>query len=240
MPQSLQTEEQKRRRGYAPRPLDQRILRRTDRSGECWLWLGRLNYKGYGQMTVRKRSLAAHRVSYEAFVGPIPDGLEIDHLCRVRRCVNPQHLEAVTRSVNMQRAVAATGTVAGKRVGGIHLGEKCSNGHVVDKGNVAERGGLIRCLTCRREGNRLAASGGKPRQRSYTDHVKAAAAVRDGQGEWVLVMVARSASTAYHTVSWIKSGKKLPAYAPAGSFDAMHRPVDGGVEVLARFIGGAR
>lgn len=97
--------------------MDKRILRLTDRSGECWLWLGRKNPKGYGQMTISKHQRSAHRVSYETFVGPIPEGMQIDHLCRVRHCVNPEHLEPVTQRVNLQRQMAATGMVGGKPIG---------------------------------------------------------------------------------------------------------------------------
>jgi len=117
VPQSSQTLKKRRGRGPTGEPLDKRILRLTDRSGECWLWLGRKNPKGYGQMTIAKHQRSAHRVSYETFVGPIPEGLEIDHLCRVRHCVNPGHLEAVTRSVNLRRQMAATGMVGGKLIG---------------------------------------------------------------------------------------------------------------------------
>jgi hypothetical protein len=218
-------------------PLDQRILSKTDRSGECWLWLGRVNSSGYAQLTVDKRPRSAHRVSYETFVGPIPEGLEIDHLCRVRRCVRPQHLEAVTHRVNIQRAIDANGTVGGKRTGGMQVGDTCAKGHLVADDNIAYRRGLICCLTCRRETNRLSMSGGKPRQRKYTDHTKVAAEARGCLGEWVSVTTSASADSAYHTVHFIRSAKKLPAYQPAGSFEAEHRRTDAGFEVFARFVG---
>ncbi len=237
MPQSLQTPEKKRGRGPTAEPLDQRILRLTDRSGECWLWLGRRNPKGYGQMTIAKHQRSAHRVSYETFVGSVPEGMELDHLCRVRHCVNPAHLEPVTHEENQRRAIAATGLVAGKRAGGMRVGERCSKGHVVDGDNVAERRGRVCCLTCRREQNRLSAAKGRSRQRSYTDHAKVAASARRSQGEWVPVTTYLSADSAYQTVRCIRTGTRLPSYAPAGSFEAEHREVDGGFEVFARFVG---
>ena len=71
-----------------------------DESG-CWLWMASLNRKGYGSF----QSQAAHRVAYQLLVGPIPDGLHIDHLCRVRNCVNPSHMEPVTPAENQRRGL---------------------------------------------------------------------------------------------------------------------------------------
>lgn len=72
----------------------------------CWIWVGRLNRNGYGRICLGGREPMAHRVSYELHVGPIPDGLVLDHLCRVRCCVNPFHLEPVTVQVNTLRGGA--------------------------------------------------------------------------------------------------------------------------------------
>lgn len=70
----------------------------------CWLWTAAIaNPQGYGRIGKDGKDNYAHRVSYELFVGPIPDGLQLDHLCRMRSCVNPQHLEPVTRQVNIRR-----------------------------------------------------------------------------------------------------------------------------------------
>jgi hypothetical protein len=74
----------------------------------CWRWNGTQNGIGYGQTRVAGRKVYVHRLSYELFVGPIPPGLEIDHLCRNRACVNPTHLEPVTHAENVRRMVRPT------------------------------------------------------------------------------------------------------------------------------------
>ena len=74
----------------------------VDENG-CWLWLGRIDRTGYGRCKQFNKTVLAHRVFYMHYVGEIPEGKELDHLCRVRNCVNPEHLEAVTRAVNSQR-----------------------------------------------------------------------------------------------------------------------------------------
>lgn len=72
--------------------------------GPCWIWVGKVNQFGYGRFNVDHLEVQAHRWSYEHHVGPIPNGLEVDHLCFVRNCVNPKHLEAVTGLENQRRA----------------------------------------------------------------------------------------------------------------------------------------
>lgn len=98
------------------RGLDERLLYNSflDAKTGCWVWLGRLSHLGYGWINLRvsgRRSPVprkAHRISYEVFKGKkITEGLEIDHLCRNRRCINPDHLEEVTGAVNLARRDAA-------------------------------------------------------------------------------------------------------------------------------------
>ncbi|WP_143515960.1 HNH endonuclease signature motif containing protein, partial [Pseudonocardia autotrophica] len=69
----------------------------------CWIWTGSKMGNGYGQVRVQGCSSAAHRAIYEYLIAPVPAGLDLDHLCRKRACVNPYHLEPVTRSVNLRR-----------------------------------------------------------------------------------------------------------------------------------------
>lgn len=73
----------------------------------CWLWLGSRTEKGYGRIRFRGEWWSAHRLSYEQHVGPIPEGMQLDHLCEHPRCINPAHLEPVTGLENMRRARGA-------------------------------------------------------------------------------------------------------------------------------------
>lgn len=102
-----------RKTGPKPRPVLDRIADKVAFDGECLLWLGARCRKGYARIGIgsltdgTRRVVQAHRVVYEEVIGPIPDGLEVDHVaargCRHKHCVRPEHLEAVTPSVNMQR-----------------------------------------------------------------------------------------------------------------------------------------
>jgi hypothetical protein len=89
--------------------FERRVMRRVvvDEAG-CWLWQGCKMRNGYGQIGVGGRHMAAHRYTYEQKRGPIPAGLDLDHLCRQRACVNPDHLEPVTRRENLLRGVRKT------------------------------------------------------------------------------------------------------------------------------------
>lgn len=75
----------------------------------CWNWNGYSTRKGYGQFWDGAKVIYAHRYSYEHFLGKIPEGLQVDHLCRNQGCVNPNHLEAVTLTENVRRGVGLTG-----------------------------------------------------------------------------------------------------------------------------------
>lgn len=89
------------------KPLLDRLEAKLDKSGDCWLWTGAKRQSGYGVIGMPRHGVASmHRVAYELYVGPIPDGLAIDHLCGNRACANPAHLEPVTQGENNRRAAA--------------------------------------------------------------------------------------------------------------------------------------
>lgn len=112
----------------------------------CWVWTG-TSYEGYGYIRRAGVTQRVYRWAYVTFVGPVPDGLELDHLCRNRSCVNPEHLEPVTHDENMRRAVPYH--FLGNRAA-------CANGHAFDEANTVMRadGSGRACRACRRECNR--------------------------------------------------------------------------------------
>lgn len=101
--------------GPLPTPLDDRIWKHVEKTDGCWLWTGGTTTAGYGVYSVVKGEMTtAHRIVYELLVGPIPEGMQLDHLCRVRRCVRPEHLEPVTPLVNTRRALPYRLSAAGR------------------------------------------------------------------------------------------------------------------------------
>jgi HNH endonuclease len=81
----------------------------------CWVWLGSVNCMDYGYVDRKGKHIPAHRVFYEEKHGPIPEGKQLDHLCRVHRCVNPDHLEPVTNAENTRRGARAKITMEDAR-----------------------------------------------------------------------------------------------------------------------------
>lgn len=120
-----------------------RFWAKVTKTETCWLWTAYKSNGGYGRIKISGRMVPAHRVAYELLVGPIPAGLEIDHLCRVRNCVNPDHLEPVTRAVNTLRGTSPSAQHAVKT--------HCDNGHPFDAANTYLRptGGRA-CRACGR------------------------------------------------------------------------------------------
>lgn len=86
------------------KPIAERMLARSERQdSNCLVWTGHLTYAGYGIFKVNNLSFGVHIVAHNEWVGPVPDGLEVDHLCRNRACIEPTHLEAVTHRENLVR-----------------------------------------------------------------------------------------------------------------------------------------
>lgn len=123
-----------------------RILSKvTVTDADCWEWGGYLDEKGYGRLVVKKTTAYAHRVLWELERGPVPDGRELDHLCRNPACVNPDHLEPVTHQENIRRGVGPTAENAAKT--------HCKYGHPFDAENTIlrpDRPGTRECRACHR------------------------------------------------------------------------------------------
>lgn len=118
----------------------------------CWLWAGYADAKGYGYMragntAVGRRTVSAHRFSYIVHKGQIPDGLVIDHLCKVTSCCNPDHLEAVTTIENVLRSDSPSAKKARQKA--------CKRGHLFTQENtyIPPEGGRA-CRTCQRAWDR--------------------------------------------------------------------------------------
>lgn len=88
-----------------------RLRARTEHRADCWVWLGALDTSGYGRIGVGPATDATHRVAYVELVGPVPDGMQLDHLCGNRACWNPDHLEPVAQAENVRRGCATRLTV---------------------------------------------------------------------------------------------------------------------------------
>ncbi|MFA6031136.1 MAG: HNH endonuclease signature motif containing protein [Elusimicrobiota bacterium] len=124
-----------------------------DGDDRCWNWKGTIT-SGYGQFKVGKRGYPAHRISYEIYKGRLPRGLEPDHTCRNRRCVNPAHLEAVTFKENLVRGLPFNNVCKPH--------DFCRKGHPMTGANVSPNGKDRVCRACRKERlerKRMAGSG---------------------------------------------------------------------------------
>lgn len=86
------------------RTIEDRLWPRLTPDGDCWIWTGAASPEGYGRIWTGERTAEAHRVAYEQMVCEIPEGLELDHLCRRPACCNPYHLDPVTKAINIARA----------------------------------------------------------------------------------------------------------------------------------------
>jgi len=135
-------------RGHSAKNNPERsFLSNTERINGCLVWTGCRSLNGYGRMAVRGRSEYAHRYAYQRVHGEIPDGFDLDHLCRNRPCVDVAHLELVTRQVNLLRGETITAKNAAKT--------HCINGHEYTDNNTYRRPtGSRECRRCIRERKR--------------------------------------------------------------------------------------
>lgn len=157
--------------------LAERLALNVRRDGACLRWTGSHNHKGYGQISVAGAGRSVHRVAYELHVGPIPPGLEIDHVrargCRFRDCIEPSHLEPVTHIENIRRTPKRT---------------HCPKGHELTPANVVMTSQGRRCRTCKRAEHmtymarrrRGAAPGAHLDDRRYWGHKP----MRHAPGDW--------------------------------------------------------
>lgn len=112
----------------------------------CFIWMGGLNEDGYGRVWANNKMSRAHRVAYEYFIGPVPKGKVLDHKCRMRCCVNPDHLEPVFQGENIRRGFA------GEVVRARHAAQtRCKQGHLLSGENLvpSTRGRRV-CRVCQR------------------------------------------------------------------------------------------
>lgn len=159
-----------------------------DPQAGCWLWNRRLDLNGYGRMSYDGRYGLAHRVAYQILVGPIPPGMHIDHRCRVRSCVNPEHLRPVTPRENYLNSDSFAARNAAKT--------HCPRNHQLTPENLipsAVRRGSRSCLTCSRERSRglhVGKTGGRiagfspthcPAGHAYTPENLESSALKRGQ-----------------------------------------------------------
>ena len=120
---------------------------KVEKSSTCWIWTGLLNNDGYGEFGYDGKVVMAHRFSYELVKGKIPDNTELDHLCRNRACVNPEHLEPTTHQVNLLRG----DTIIAKNA----QATCCPKGHPYDLLNTyITPKGFRDCRICRSEAHR--------------------------------------------------------------------------------------
>jgi hypothetical protein len=136
--------------GALPRGLDREsyFWAKVEKKGHlgCWVWTGAINPKGYGTFNTGETTTTAHRYAYELLVGPVPEEMQLDHICRVRACVRPTHLEVVTQSENVMRGKSFAVTNAQKVY--------CDHGHALTPDNSYGYKSRRQCIQCAQDAAR--------------------------------------------------------------------------------------
>lgn len=142
----------------------------------CWIWVGCCHKSGYGKTCINTKLMYAHRAVYSMLVAPIPEGLTLDHLCRVRCCVNPSHLEAVTIKVNVLRGESPSSVNSRKA--------HCSKGHGLGGANliINSRGNRV-CRICTNE-RTVQSQRRHPRKYDPKEYIKHRARIRLSQNAY--------------------------------------------------------
>lgn len=133
---------------------------------ECWEWLAAKGKHGYGIFRANGKAVICHRLSYEWIIGKIPEGLQIDHLCRNRGCVNPYHMEPVTNKINGLRGESFCAKYARQT--------HCKNGHPLTPDNLDSYAlsiGKRHCIICRNEKSRIHSHNYYIRKKAKINHV---------------------------------------------------------------------
>ena len=112
--------------------IKERLFSYSETKNDCRLWKGVRKAEGYCQININGKFFGVHRVAYTLNKGAIPNGYVVDHLCGVRQCINPDHLEAVTQQENAKRATRSLTTINAKKT-------HCIRGHTFDKDNTYRR-----------------------------------------------------------------------------------------------------